>query len=39
VADNSHLDEKNLFNNPHMCRDGVMSCMSVFFVFVLCRID
>jgi hypothetical protein len=38
LADNSHSDENNLFNNPRMCRDGVRSCMSVFFVFVLDRL-
>ncbi len=38
LADNSHSDENNLFNNPRMCRDGARSCMSVFFVFVLDRL-
>jgi hypothetical protein len=38
LSDNSHSDENNLFNNPRMCRDGVRSCTSVFFVFVLDRL-
>ncbi len=38
LADNSHSDEINLFNNPRMCRDGVRSCTSVFFAFVMDRL-